>query len=569
MANVIQKSGSESDLQIALNLHKSGQLKEALQFYEKVLKQAKPSRVAFLNTPPLLRSLNRHAEAIQVSKQGLGFFPFDQGIYNNMGNCYLDNDDDFNAISCYRRALSIDPTFNDPRSSLLTLLIKNKFIQLAYVTALAGMRLAETPDKFIVPFLESYYRLPEDQRGSIDDFQKIVDHLEAQISTEDGDVSSIQSVMAQLWLQVGDLEKASRALSSLRNSIAETIGTGHRIKQSFVSRWNSLNWNLSILLLKSGRLKDGWSLFDYGLRVKADGPQRWQRALKKPFGSTSIPLWRGESLKGKHILLLGEQGIGDTMMFATLIPKILDRGAKISFYPGDRLTNIYKESFDNVDIISSADLKANLYDPKSFDYQSPLGSICQYGFDDVSDYGNPKPILKSNTELSSKLRSKYHDNKPIIGISWQGGGKPNRIKKKSCELYDLLPILKRTDLTFVSLQYGNDGPVIEKFNKKHGLSIIHDDSIDPIKDMYSWLAQVRAMDLVISIANTTVHGSGGLGIPTCCLVSTESDWRWINPEIYASNYWYHSVDTVYQSSDGKWYDAINNLSLWLNRQLTK
>ena len=53
-----------------------------------------------------------------------------------------------------------------------------------------------------------------------------------------------------------------------------------------------------------------------------------------------------------------------------------------------------------------------------------------------------------------------------------------------------------------------------------------------------------AMDLVISIANTTVHGSGGLGIPTCCLVSTESDWRWINSKIYASIYLYHSVDTV-------------------------
>ena len=56
------------------------------------------------------------------------------------------------------------------------------------------------------------------------------------------------------------------------------------------------------------------------------------------------------------------------------------------------MTNI-KESFDNVDIISSADLKANLYDPKSFDYQSPFGSICQYGFDDVSDYGNPNLFL--------------------------------------------------------------------------------------------------------------------------------------------------------------------------------
>ena len=69
---------------------------------------------------------------------------------------------------------------------------------------------------------------------------------------------------------------------------------GIKLKQSFIDNWNSLNWNLSISYLKSGRHKEGWSLFDFGLRVNAEGPQRWQRALKKPFGSATIPLWRGE-----------------------------------------------------------------------------------------------------------------------------------------------------------------------------------------------------------------------------------------------------------------------------------
>ena len=68
------------------------------------------------------------------------------------------------------------------------------------------------------------------------------------------------------------------------------------------------------------------------------------------------------------------------------------------------------------------------------------------------------------------------------------------------------------------------------------MNIIHDEEVDPIKDMHTWLAQVGAMDYVLSIANTTVHGSGGLGIPTLCLVSNDSDWRWIDPSIYKGNW---------------------------------
>ena len=429
------------------------------------------------------------------------------------------------------------------------------------------MKLTSETEKLLVPFLESYYRLPEEQRGSIEQFESILIHLESDLAQHSDDLSSLKTILAQLWLQVGNLDKSLAALDSLRNHLSNTISPNQGIKQSFVSHWNTLHWNLSILFLKSGRLKEGWSLFDFGLRVKADGPQRWQRSLKKPFASSSIPLWRGESLLNKKILLLGEQGIGDSMMFATLIPRLVDNGAQVFFYPGERLNAIYKDSNINLTVVSAVDLKTHKYTPNDFDYQSPIASICQHGFDVISKYSPITPVLRANTARTDLLRSKYYKGKPLVGISWQGGGRPKRIKKKSCELVDLMPIFSRTDVDFVSLQYGNDGPILEKFNKKHNLSIIHDDDVDPIKDMYGWLSQVKAMDFVISIANTTVHGSGGLGIPTMCLVSTDSDWRWINPEIYKGNYWYSKVDTAYQSEDGGWYDAVKETNEWLSSQI--
>ena len=118
----------------------------------------------------------------------------------------------------------------------------------------------------------------------------------------------------------------------------------------------------------------------------------------------------------------------------------------------------------------------------------------------------------------------------------------------------------------MSLQYGDDAPHLERYRKATGIEVLHDESINPLKDMDGWLSQVAAMDAVLSIANTTVHGSGGLGIPTICLVSNNSDWRWIQPEIYQGNYWYSSVEAVYQNKDGSWSEALNSVSSWLSRQ---
>ena len=62
-----------------------------------------------------------------------------------------------------------------------------------------------------------------------------------------------------------------------------------------------------------------------------------------------------------------------------------------------------------------------------------------------------------------------------------------------------------------------------------------------MKDMKNWLSQVAACDAVLSVANTTIHGAGGLNKPTLCLLSRHSDWRWLNDPSIKRSYWYPSA----------------------------
>ena len=123
----------------------------------------------------------------------------------------------------------------------------------------------------------------------------------------------------------------------------------------------------------------GWKLFDHGLNTPAEGIQKWQRALFKPFSSTKVRPWRGDDLSGKTILLLGEQGIGDTMAFMTLIQPIISQAKKVYIIVPVRLHAIYNRSFKECIVYTDKEVRDNSLDERLFDYQCPLAlypNIC-------------------------------------------------------------------------------------------------------------------------------------------------------------------------------------------------
>ena len=568
----------DQQLKKALELHKSGDVKEALPLYEQVLKSKHPPLVSFLNASSIWRSQQKQQIAIECLKRGLSLYPKAPGLWNNLGNCHLDKDATTLAVSHYRRALALEPEFVDSRISLASCLRDLGLVHLSYTT----LKDRYTPEisnqerkRLLIPLVEAILALTAqcEEKFHPQDLEAFSKLVENEIHKQVGEDDPIRAglVLTQLWLQVDQLD---RALASREKLVADTNQFLKRpdknhltLKKSVQTQWNTLSWNLGIKLLKQGQLKDGWRLYEHGLQVPAGGPQRWQRSLHKPFSRAEVPFWKGESLHGKRLLLLGEQGIGDAMMFATLIPRLQKEGAHISLLPGDRLISIYKRSLPEIKVLSSNDLLNGRCTASDFDLQSPLGSICQYRFHHLADYGPKSAFLKADPVQTAQLRQRYSDGRPLVGISWQGGGKENRIKMKSLKLKELAPLLQRSEFRFVSLQYGDDAPHLERFYKSSGIKVFHDDTIDPLRDMDRWLSQVAAMDLVVSIANTTVHGAGGLGIPTVCLVSQQSDWRWIDPKVFKGCYWYPSVDAFYQDPKNNWNPALSEADNWLQKHL--
>ena len=118
---------------------------------------------------------------------------------------------------------------------------------------------------------------------------------------------------------------------------------------------------------------------------------------------------------------------------------------------------------------------------------------------------------------------------------------------------------------WLSLQYGDDEPHLKRLKEKFDIDLIHDSNVEPLKDMDTWLSQVSCCDAVITIANTTVHGAAGLGIPTFVLLSEKSDWRWIRKQGYDLSYWYESITVGEQSKNGDWGQALEDAVRWAQK----
>ena len=336
------------------------------------------------------------------------------------------------------------------------------------------------------------------------------------------------------------------------------------------------SWNFACACLSLKDFKRGWRLFEHGLRTPANGQQRWQRALVKPFTVSELPLWRGVYNPSQRLLLLEEQAIGDVMMFMTLIPRLLEETRHLGVFLSPRLESIYKRSFADeikknvISIYTKDDLFSGRLLANMFDRQIPIGSVCQHRFERVEDYAPRVPILIADQLQSDQLRTEYlafnQNPKRLVGISWRGGGRGKRIQQKSLDVDQFGELmLRHPDIRFVDLQYGDTTNQV-KFWQNKGIDIVHDPRVNPLKNMDLWLSQVRACDAVISVANTTIHGAGGLNIPTQCLLSVYSDWRWfVDPSVDCS-YWYSSVGIVRQSKTKghSWQNAFEKVSGWLS-----
>jgi ADP-heptose:LPS heptosyltransferase len=143
-----------------------------------------------------------------------------------------------------------------------------------------------------------------------------------------------------------------------------------------------------------------------------------------------------------------------------------------------------------------------------------------------------------------------------IGISWRGGVDKTRRQDRSLALNELSSLTQGDDHYFVSLQYGNVSEEIAEFNRTRTTNPVHC-LLDDFSNFDEFAALITALDLVISVQNTTIHMCGALGRPCWGLIPWRPEWRYGNQG--KSMVWYKSVTLYRQDKPGDWKGALESV----------
>lgn len=293
--------------------------------------------------------------------------------------------------------------------------------------------------------------------------------------------------------------------------------------------------------LMLGQWDPGWKCFEGGLFGK----------IRRPYRPRKGNYWDGNIVY--TLVVVGEQGIGDEISFASVIPDAAARCERLVVECDSRLEGLFRRSFPYA--VSGTRFTK---DPQEFDgdIYCLSGSLCQYfRLSDDSYPGTPYLVADPERRLQWRALLDSLGPKPKIGIAWSGGKHNTHRERRSLRLEELLPIL-RQDATFVSLQYRDPSAEIAALKDKHGVEVKHWPRASEAKDYDETAALVAELDLVISVQTAIVHLAGALGKECWAMIPREPLWRY---KLHGDTMpWYRSVKLFRQKKD--WAGLINKVS---------
>lgn len=271
------------------------------------------------------------------------------------------------------------------------------------------------------------------------------------------------------------------------------------------------------------------------------------------------PFWDGT--KGKTVVLIGEQGIGDEIMFASIIPELM-QDANVIFDAHPRLADIFRNTFPKLPILGTRkqnDLaKMPWIDIFDIEAKINIGSLPKMYRKKKEDFPGT-PYLKPDDRLLSNMITFINENIPpgiLIGFSWKGGVAKTNEAQRRCPLEEWLPLFNM-NAQWVSLQYHKDAEdELNNFLSKHKhlKSKIHHFN-DILADYDQTHALICNLELIISVPQSIVHLAGATGIFTWQLCPKRGMWQM---GVYGENApWYNCVENIWQQKDGDWKTVIN------------
>lgn len=281
----------------------------------------------------------------------------------------------------------------------------------------------------------------------------------------------------------------------------------------------------ALLLLSLGRLREGWPLYRARMDIRNADPRGQAIAAR-------LPAWDGVVRPGQRLLVWGEQGVGDQVLFSSMLPALIKTGADLVFCCDPRLVPLFARSLPGLRVVPLSvpvDMAEVDRLAAMADVQAGLGDIGALLRRDGGASPPPTAWLRPDPTKAAELRARYaaYGRRQVIGITWRSGN-PRVGGLKSAALADWLPLLRQPDTLFVDMQYGDTAEERRQLKQQHGIEILHDDSIDAMQDLDGYTAQAAALDLLVGCSNSGIHLAAAAG--TTCWVAVPSGpgrlWYW-------------------------------------------
>lgn len=274
-----------------------------------------------------------------------------------------------------------------------------------------------------------------------------------------------------------------------------------------------------------------------------------------------IPVWNGHEDPGR-LLVVGEQGIGDEILFSSCLPDAIGRVRSVVIACNPRLLRLFTRSFPEATVVPDTAAAIDAH------RRIGIASLPRHFRKTRDGFPGRPAFLTADPAATAGWRSLFtaHGGRPI-GVSWH----TVTSDKRSIPLPDLIDALAPTEadgMVLVSLQYGDHAEALTAAAAHADVAIVRDLDISTGSDMDVLAAQVAACDLVVTIDNTTAHVAGALGIETWILIPAEAESRWEFDRMHSP--WYPSVRLFRQPPQGGWSSVLVEIGdafgLWRTRR---
>jgi Flp pilus assembly protein TadD len=354
------------------------------------------------------------------------------------------------------------------------------------------------------------------------------------------------------------LDRASYDLQTLHN-LALTHYRKLELDESVTCARRALELNpgapgphfqLAETLLLRGEFAEGWKEYEWRYQIAGAPP------LLPP---TNRPQWDGAPLADATLLLIADQGFGDSIQFCRYIPWVISRCPRVVVVADPLMHPLIRQTHPAIELVGHWERCP------PFAAYCPLSGLPRLHGTTLDTIPAGASYLRADPERVEAWRARLHDlvqpGTRSIGIAWAGRPTHNNDLNRSMSLSAFAPIAALDGISLVALQKGPGQSAIADYSDRAPLLNLGAE----IADFADTMAIIETLDLVVTVDTVLAHLAGAMGKAVWILLPYAPDWRWLLER--SDSPWYPTARLLRQPTPGDWDSVAREVAVALSERM--